>query len=591
MKKLLILIIFLLLPVQASAANITNPQVVSEMRVNIIENGSVELNGTVYNLELNLSIPQEDEYQTIEYINVNDAFGPCKTESCSYNYVFDKYGNKLLKIKWKNPSEKVTFSVYSVVNVKRRTSTDKKILKEFIEPTNLVQSVDSEIVELASDARGDDFEKVSYLAKWIGENIEYDKVYTDVNLSAKEILNVRKGVCKEFSNLLVSFLRDLGYYSAVAVGYVHPGRIYETYEFQPHGWTEVYADNGIIADPVWSEVGYLDATHIKFAAFPDSSWTFTTVNANGIGNMKIKLSDIDVKLKILDFKEEPLIDATASILSNNIWSNYSVLRTDLKADGCFLTKIEYKSCVDENSKEFLGIIEPQNIVYFCNEKSVFTIFKIPELDERKSYKCDIKVFPYAGKESSAQLVLNPKGFGYSKLIVEKDVLRPGEKFLVSARSSHIFTDYGEYGYEKAEFTAPNYDFKVYGYNAGYLAQKNISVVLEKPLEVYLDVNETAFVEKPISVKLKVSNLVDEPQEITVIFREDSISETLMDSKDFVFNFTPQSVNDNLIQVFVNTPDFSTSVSKTITVIGTRNVLEDWFKPIIDFFKWLFSLFK
>ncbi len=590
MKKLLILAIFLLLPIQVSATNITNPQVVSEMRVNITENGSIELNGTVFNLELNLSIPQEDEHQKIEYINVNDGFGPCRTEFCSYNFVYDKYGNRLLKIKWKNPVGKVTFNVYSVVNVKRRTNTEKKILKEFIEPTYLVQSADPEIVELASNARGNNFEKVSYLAKWIGENIEYDRVYSDVNLSAKEILKVRKGVCKEFSNLLVSFLRDLGYYSAVAVGYVHPGRIYETYEFQPHGWTEIYADQGIIADPVWSEVGYLDATHIKFATFPDSSWTFSSVNANGIGNIKVKLNNIDTELKILEFKEDPFIDVTSSILVNNIWANYSVLRTDLKADGCFLTKIEYKSCVDRKGKEFLDIIEPQNIVYFCNEKTVFTIFKIPELDERQNYRCDIKVFPYAGKESNSQLVLNPKGYGYSKLSVEKIVLRPGEKFLVSARDSHLFTDHGEYGYEKAEFIAPNYDFKVYGYNAGYLAQKNISVVLEKPIEVHLDVNETAFVGKPILVKVKVLNLADEPQEITVVFKKDSVSETLVGSKNFTFNFIPEGVNDNLVQVFVSTPDFSTSVSKIVIVIGQKNIFEDFFKPIIDFFNWLFSLF-
>ena len=590
MKKLLLLLIFLLLPIQVSAAEIKNPQIVSEMRVNIIENGSIELNGTIYNLELNLSIPQEDDYQTIESFDVKDDFGSCKTNFCSYDFVHDKYGNKLLSIKWKNPVGKVTFNVNSVVNVKRRTNTEKKILNEFIEPTYLVQSADPEIVELASDARGNDFEKVSYLAKWIGENIEYDRVYSDVNLSAKEILKVRKGVCKEFSNLLVSFLRDLGYYSAVAVGYVHPGRIYETYEFQPHGWTEVYTDQGIIADPVWSEVGYLDATHIKFATFPDSSWTFSSVSANGLGNIKVNLNDIDTELKILEFEEDPFIDVTSSLLANNIWANYSVLRTDLKADGCFLTKIEYKSCIDKKGKEFLYIIEPQNIVYFCNEKTVFTIFKIPELDERQSYRCDIKAFPYAGKESSSQLVLNPKGYGYSKLSVEKSVLKPGEKFLVTATDSHIFTDYGEYGYKKAEFTAPNYDFKVYSYNAGYLDQKSISVVLEKPIEVYLDANETAFVGKTILVNVKVVNLADEPQEITVVFKKNSVSETLTDSKNFTFDFVPQSIDDNLIQVFVNTPDFSTSVSKIITVIGQKNIFEDFFKSIIDFFNWLFSLF-
>ncbi len=312
-----------------------------------------------------------------------------------------------------------------------------------------------------------------------------------------------------------------------------------------------------------------------------------------MGNIKIKLNNINTELKILEFKEDPFIDVTSDLLVNNIWANYSVLKTDLKADGCFLTKIEYKSCIDESGKDFLDLIETQNIVYFCDEKTVFTIFKIPPLDERKNYKCDIRVFPYAGEETSALLLLNPKGYGYSKLVVEKSVLKPGEKFSVSAVDSHLFTDYGEYGYKKAEFTAPNYDFKVYAYNAGYLDQKNISVVSEKPIEVYLDVNEIASAGESISVKVKVSNLLDEPQEITVVFKENSVSETLTDSKDFVFDFTPQSADDNLIQVFVNTPDFSTSVAKTITieVEEQQNVLLNIFQPIIDFFNWLFSLFK
>jgi transglutaminase-like putative cysteine protease len=591
MKKLLILIIFLILPIQVSAKNITSPQMVSEMKVNITEKGSIESTGNVYSLELNLSIPQEDSYQHLETFDARDSYGPCKTDSCSYSFVYDTYGNKILNIRWKNPPNIVNYTVNSIFTIYRRNDVDKKILKEFIEPTKLVQSTDPEIADLASKARGNDFEKVAYLSKWIGENIEYDKVYSDVSLSAKEILEVRKGVCKEFSNLLVSFLRNLGYYSAVDVGYVYPGNIYNTNEFQPHGWTEVYTGNGIIADPTWSEVGYLDATHVKFATFPDSSWTITSANSNGVGEIKVKLSDTDVKLNILDFKEEPIMSSNTSLLANNIWSGYAVLKTDLKSDRCLLTKIDYKSCIDENSNDFLKLVDYQNIVYFCNEKSVFAIFKIPNLDESRSYKCYIKVLPYGGTESGEQLSLNSKSSGYSKLTVEKSVLKPGEKFLASALNSQIFTDYGEYGYEKAEFTAPNYDFKVYSYNVGYLDSKNISVLLKEPFAISLDINETAYVGKPTIVKIKVVNLLNVSQNIKVTFMGDYYSDTLIDSKEFVFNFTSKSVDDNLVQVFVNTPDFSTSVAKTITVIGQKDILESLWKPIIDFFKWLFSLFR
>jgi hypothetical protein len=266
------------------------------------------------------------------------------------------------------------------------------------------------------------------------------------------------------------------------------------------------------------------------------------------------------------------------------------LRTDLTSDRCLLTKIDFNSCVDQNGNDFLKSTDSKDIVYFCNERSVFTVFEIPKLDEKRSYGCYVSVIPYGGTETGEQLSLNLKGSGYSKLVVEKEILKPGEKFLASATNSQIFTDYGEYAYESGEFTAPNYDFKIYSYNSGYLDSKSISVVMEKPIDVYLDVNGTLAEGKAALVNVRVVNLLDKTQQIKVVFRKDSYSEELTNSKYFVFNFTP-SINDNLVQVFVSTPDFSTSVSKAITVIGQKNALEDFFKPIIDFFDWLFSLFK
>ena len=536
-------------------------------------------------------MPQEDEYQKVESIAVRDYRGPCNTDSCSYSFVQDSYGNRLLNIVWTSPSERVYYEVNSVVRTLRRKEIDKRMLKDFIEPTDLVESSDAGIVALASDARGTDFEKVSYLAKWIGENIEYDRVYSDVSLSATEILNLRKGVCKEFSNLFVSFMRDLGYYSAVTVGYVFPGRVYETTEFEPHGWAEVYADGGIVVDPVWGEVGYLDATHIEFATLPDSSWTFVTANAVGLGDIKIKINSNNPRIDVLGFSESPLITVDTKLLANSIWSNYSVLRTDMTADGCYMTKIEYRSCVDNSGKEFLKIVDPHDTVYFCGNKTIFTIFKLPPLDENKNYRCDIIIFPYAGEETSEQLVLNPKGYGYSKLIVEESVLSPGEKFNVSARNSHIFTDYGAYAYEKGTFTAPSYDFKVYSYNSGYLDSRNITVVAKKPIEVSIESNGNATVGQVLPVRIRIDNKESRPQQISVIFKNNRASGTVNEYEYFDFNFTPQSTADTLLQVFVSTSDFSTSSSKEITVLPASDIASTVYGGLAGFVEWLLSLIR
>jgi hypothetical protein len=119
---------------------------------------------------------------------------------------------------------------------------------------------------------------------------------------------------------------------------------------------------------------------------------------------------------------------------------------------------------------------------------------------------------------------------------------------------------------------------------------NISVVLKKPIDVYLDVNETTLVGSTIPVSVRVDNLLEETQSIKVIFKEDTVSAVLSDSKYFVFNFTPKSIDDNLVQVFVSTPDFSTSSSKVINVIGVENALGSFVDLIKGFFRWLLSLF-
>jgi hypothetical protein len=450
---------------------------------------------------------------------------------------------------------------------------------------------------MASNARGTDFEKVAYLSKWINENIRYNTVYSDVNIPAKEILKVKVGVCKEFSNLLVSFLRSLGYYSAVTVGYVHPGRIYTGGNFQPHGWTEVYANEGILADPTWSEVGYLDATHIKFATFPDSSWTFSSIYSTGFGSFNINLKNTNTSVKLLSFEETPILSFSSEFLEDRLWKDYAVLKTDITSDRCLLTKMDIRSC-SSDGKEFLEKINEDNITYFCNKESVFTIFKIPELQKNMQYSCPISVLVYGGEQKNIPLSLSYREEEFTNLTVDKTTVSPKEKLTALAPNSHIFTDSGDYGFESLEIFAPYNNFNIYSYNKGALDKQSISVVLNKPLDISLEANDTFYAGKEYLIYINVRNLLKTPQEITVKFREQIKTEDVNEFKTFSFNFTPQSENDNLIQVVVSTSDFSTSLSKSITVIEEKttadlftNFFQSIFKAISNFFNWLFGLFR
>ena len=590
MKTVLILLIILLST--PALADITNPQIVNKMKAEVTETGYIELSGNINTIDLNLSIPQEDSYQKIESFEVSDNYGLC-SGSCSYKFIYDKFGNKLLAISWKNPSSNINFKVKSSVTVSKRDSNEKKTLQEFLKPTNLVQSTDSEIADIASKARGTDFEKVAYLSKWISENIKYNTVYSDVNIPAKEILKVKVGVCKEFSNLLVSFLRNLGYYSAVAVGYVHPGKIYTGENFQPHGWTEVYNDNGILSDPTWAEVGYLDATHIKFATLPDSSWTFSSIYSFGYGTFKVDLKNTNASVKLLSFEETPIVSFSSKFLEDDLGNGYAVLKTDITADRCLLTKVDARSC-NSNEGEFLEKISKENITYFCNNKSVFTIFKMPDLQKNMHYTCPIGVLVYGSDQKNVPLSLLYKEEGSTKLTVDKTTVSPKEKITAFASNSYIFTDNGDYGSEKLEVLSPYSDFNVYSYNKGALDQKSISVVLNKPIEASITANDTFNAGKEYPITVIVKNLLSVSQQVTVKFRDQVKTDYVNDTKEFFFSFIPQNENDNLIQVVISTSDFSTALSKPIKVIEEKNAVENiasgFIQAIVNFFKWLLSLF-
>ncbi len=590
MKKVFLLLGLLFLPSCCLAVNITNSQIVSEMRVQVVEKGEINIFGNVNEVSLNLSIPQTDDYQNVESLEVFSSGLPC-INSCKKSFLFDKYGNKILNIKWDNPKDNINFEVKLTVYVKRRRNVEIKKIPEFLMPTPLVQSTDEEIAAIASKARGNDFEKVSYLVKWINENIEYDKVYSNVNLSAKEILSKRRGVCDEISNLLVSFLRNLGYPSSVALGYVYPGKIYKGEKFQPHGWVEIYVGKGIIADPTWAEVGFLDATHIKFATFPDSNWVFYTIHAKGFGKFKAVLNDVETNIKILDFKEEPLVRESSKLLDEKLWEGYAVVKTDIFSNYCILTKVESKSCVDSSGKEFLKNLNPEEIVYFCDNKTIFSIFKLPSnLDPGKIYSCPLSVMPYAGKQEVLNFEISPRESKKVELFVDKTSVLPGEVIHAESKDSYIFTDFGFFAKERAEIKAPYYNFKIFAYNSGSLVWQNISVVLMKPFEVSLISNESAYIGETTPITIEVRNNLASPQTIKIKFKGKEITFNLSDVKNYTFYFSPQNRNDNLIQVFISSQDYSTSISKKIEILEKKSFLDKILEALFNFFSSIFSIF-
>ena len=569
-----IFIAFVLLCFPVLAQEISNPQIVSSASVEITQTGHITSSGADQ-IELKLYIPQQDSFQNVESISVSAK---------EWGYEIDQWGNKILKISWQNPVESIDFQVKTIVSIKRREA-EAKLGDEFLLPSPLVESASPTIISLAERVASgsDDFSRISSLVKWVNQNIEYDKSYEYVNLSALQTLIIKKGTCDEFSNLLIALTRAIGYTSAYIAGFAF------SKSWEPHSWVNI---NGIVADPTWAEAGFIDASHIKFATLPDGLYTEAKISAKGKQGLSVNLGEINTEIKILDFNEQPLIDTKASLVEKNVKEGYAVLRGDFSFDGCVLTKVKAQSCVAEG-KEFLTPLVPEQIIYFCRTKSVFEIFKAPLLDSSMIYNCELRIWPYAGESKADNLTLSPTAqTADAKLSVDKTSVIPGERISVSAESSHIFTDYGDYGFSTAKFTAPESDFKIYAYKYGSLAEQEVYVTKTRPIEFELFVNDTLMLGKSAYVLVKVENILEKTQLITVKIGNQSQTKTLGAGLTETFNltFTPKNLEDNLIQIFITADGFLTSSSKIINIIAPeKSWLEKIFNIIRNLFNYILSL--
>lgn len=589
MSKWLLVILAFLIAVSAPALAAMDPMKVSDMQVEVDQEIALSVVGSVNNLEVQLMVPQEDAFQKVESM----------TASVPYETVTDAYGNRMLKFTLLKPGPTEKITVKSTVTIERRNTASLPNLPIFSQPTNLIESTDKEIVDLAEDTTAGetgDFEKTAAVASWVNQNIRYDLGYADVNLSAKTTLKNRAGVCDEFSALTMAMLRSIGYRTGYIVGYAY-GRGYRIADdFVPHGWVEACSPDGKCypADPTWGEAGFLDAAHVKFATLPESYYVEATASAKGQGTIAVKLESVKTKIQILSSKETPIIKTAASLLDDKVWNGYAVMRADLSTDGCAMTKVSYAGCTREDGRPFLAPEKNETIVYFCDKRTVFMPFKIPgDMNENAAYTCPLAVYPEAGEQGDVEVAVDPreKPTENIALSVDRTAVKPGETVTAGAAGAYLFTDYGPYGQEKLTVTSPAKDFIIYAYKNGQLVSQAVSVAESRPIELKLNVPESAKTGESVNVSVEVRNIDTKDRTISVRLGGESKSGMLTagNSITYTFTFTPTE-SDSTVQVFAESEGFSTSTSTPINVIRPeKNIIQKIIDAIMDFINSMFGV--
>lgn len=103
------------------------------------------------------------------------------------------------------------------------------------------------------------------LVNWVNGAVEYDDSYWDKTKNASEVFVEGRGVCVQYTQLLISMARSLGFETRYINGYVYVNG------WQPHAWAEVrIPGNGwVSADATLGQVGDLDSTHLAISSGDD----------------------------------------------------------------------------------------------------------------------------------------------------------------------------------------------------------------------------------------------------------------------------------------------------------------------------------
>jgi transglutaminase-like putative cysteine protease len=150
-------------------------------------------------------------------------------------------------------------------------SGDPSVPGQPLESTDLTQA-DEDIMHQARELSHDEsaLSTIRDMVNWVHGNVTYDIGYWGKSKSAIDVFRERRGVCVEYTHLLISLARSLGFQTRYVSGYVYSNT------WQPHAWAEIYlpGHGWLPADATFGQAGVLDSTHLAIRKSDDQSASY-----------------------------------------------------------------------------------------------------------------------------------------------------------------------------------------------------------------------------------------------------------------------------------------------------------------------------
>ncbi|MFH0949021.1 MAG: transglutaminase-like domain-containing protein [Candidatus Aenigmatarchaeota archaeon] len=486
-------ILFTLLFAAVHAQTIDNPKSVSEVTLDIVQSGSLYVNGRIDRANLTLFVLQQGE------IDVS-------ADGANWRYITDAFGNRLVLIEWSKPSGTIEYSITTQLkNIATYLGNEKSLgndPKYLAETDSIIFS--SEIRKTAYPYERT-LKKAAELAIFVNEYMDYDISLVGEQKSSVWAYENRRGVCVEHANLLAALLRLSDISTRYVVGYA-----YSTIDkkFIGHTWVEVLAGDGswIPIDPTWLQAGYLDATHIKTANLLDGNQRDTL---NYIGSGVINWTRAEERFELIDFKLSEIADV--SLAENTFTTNgHGFLKATIKPNGCYIADISPVSCVSVD-EPMLDILDKNRKFWLCSETDLYWVFNSANTKTNYVYTCPVSVLDQSGSSTRADITISGESQPVEISISGPSTALVNEVFVLSASAENdfIFFSLPATVYNSKDVSlsfSKTGTYKFYLYSGGSLAERTVNVVEKKSFDLSVSAPLNTTIDKDFIVIVTARNL-------------------------------------------------------------------------------------
>lgn len=418
-------------------------------------------------LETTISVPVKFELEapnpSLEYLLINYTWIPKNDYRqkliSSESIPTGKISDTSLEIRYTQLKDFELNVVFNTFSSSQRLIVNDKImfpikglnssLVKYTMPSEKID-INEDIKRQASElAAGEDdlYVVVFKLADWVNSNIAYNlsSATADASLSSSWVLKNRYGVCDELSNLFISMCRSLGIPARFVSGIAYSNDPQFENEWGAHGWVEVYFPRygWIPFDPTYNQLGYVDATHIKFDDQKEGSKDALMYTWLGRGvdvtSGKIKIDSEVISENDMDYDD---FSINIDFMKKNIgFNSYNVVEAVVKNNRNYYVSTSLALARTDGTQIITN--ERQDILLLPNEqKTIYWIIKINDLSRQYIYTFPMSVYSFDEQDteefevsSSGQKISLKAAENYiseSKIIVE------GPEFVCNASKNTIY---------------------------------------------------------------------------------------------------------------------------------------------------------